>query len=168
MRKQIAVVAVAAIMAAVPVMCPVAAQATVDESIQYVSIDTLDSMSFEALLQLQTRVNAQLAEKATWKDVEVPQGVWVVGEDIPAGKWTVTCAVPDSFTTVSWGNALKDNGEDIDYRRSDRYSTSNMVGKSAFADTETYSFEVREGDYIVIEHKPAIFNQYAGKPKLGF
>lgn len=168
MRKQIAVVAVAAIMAAVPVMCPVAAQATVDESIQYVSAETLESMSFEALLQLQTRVNAQLAEKATWKDVEVPQGVWVVGEDIPAGKWTVTCADPKSYTVVSWGDVLEGNGEEINYWDANLYSVNNRVGTGSMAEMETYSFEVREGDYIVIEHKPAIFNQYAGKPKLGF
>lgn len=54
----------------------------------YAAID-LSGMSFEELLDLRAQVDAALWASDGWQEVTVPMGVYYVGEDIPAGRWTV-------------------------------------------------------------------------------
>lgn len=45
--------------------------------------------SFEELKQLQTELNLALWASEGWQKVTVPPGIYVVGEDIPEGRWTI-------------------------------------------------------------------------------
>ena len=46
----------------------------------------LSGMSFDELVALKDQINLALWNSADWQEVTVPQGVWQVGADIPAGK----------------------------------------------------------------------------------
>ena len=49
----------------------------------------LSSMSIGELRQLQQRINAEIITRAEWKEVEVPAGEWIIGEDIPEGYYSI-------------------------------------------------------------------------------
>ena len=68
----------------------------------YAAID-LSGMSFDELLELRAQVDAALWASDGWQEVDVPRGVYIVGEDIPAGKWSVRAtsdAIFQQFTSM--------------------------------------------------------------------
>lgn len=136
------------------------------------SID-LSGLSFDELVALKDRINLAIWQNEEWQEVTVPQGVWTVGEDIPAGTWTVKCSPEEHFdyAYISWGEKLSENGENISYTK--RSSTGNKVcnpNNKYYKNGEVteYSFTVQNGDYIVIQLAPVVFMPYVGKPNLGF
>lgn len=50
----------------------------------------LSDFSFEELLELQKQVNSEIISRPEWKEVKVPSGTWIVGEDIPAGFYSIS------------------------------------------------------------------------------
>ena len=83
----------------IALLIPVAAFAEVD----------LTGMSYDELVQLKDQVSLAIWESEEWQEVEVPAGVYTVGEDIPAGKWTIKAADGISVT-IEWGDLLDDSG----------------------------------------------------------
>ena len=49
----------------------------------------LSIMSYDDLVALQKAIVAEIMSRPEWKEVEVPAGTWIVGEDIPAGSYSV-------------------------------------------------------------------------------
>lgn len=127
----------------------------------------LSGMSFDELVALKDQINLAIWNSAEWQEVEVPQGVWEVGADIPAGKWTIK-AIPGGNAYIKVGNELKDGGTDVKAKYTlDIYAPDHShftEGKSLSEGTA--EFEV--GQYISINYANAIFTPYAGKPSLGF
>lgn len=133
----------------------------------------LSGMSLAELTELRQRVQLAMFETDEWQEVMVPQGVWKVGEDIPEGTWTVKCSAGQYYIIISWGERLKENGEDIDGSGRTRNSIVNYVHNPEknlykIGDPTEYTFTVKNGDYISIEIGAAIFTPFHGKPDLGF
>ena len=105
----------------------------------------LSGLSLEELQALQSQVNQALWECDGWQEVEVPVGVYKVGEDIPAGRWTVSRAY-DKYTYLRVGNAY-DNGEVHSYTFTEDLETDSNI-------------TVDDGQYIEISHYPVIFTPY--------
>lgn len=133
----------------------------------------LSGLSFDELVALKDQINLAIWNSQEWQEVTVPQGVWKVGEDIPAGTWTVTCADSWRKSIISWGQYLRATGQDIDNVYGSRYdfrvvyNPNNKNYKVGEGET-SYTFTVNVGEYIVIREAPAVFTPYAGKPSLGF
>lgn len=130
----------------------------------------LSSLTWEELLELKAAITLEQWSRDEWEEVEVPQGVWVVGEDIPAGKWTITCKTGYS-TRVKWGKYLDKSQNDVDYFKDfgDAETVYNPDWDSyRHGDVTQYTFEPPEGYYIVIDFGPATFTPFTGKPDLGF
>ena len=53
-----------------------------------VTIQT-SSLSTEELIALRKQVDEEIHSRPEWKEVEVPAGTWTVGEDIPAGSYSI-------------------------------------------------------------------------------
>jgi len=145
-----------------------------------VSAETIDlsSMSFDDLVALKDQINIAIWNSQEWQEVTVPQGVWKVGEDIPAGTWTVKCADIGRNSYMmkecdfSWGEYLSEGGQNI--RWGGRYD-SVIIYNPHHEDYKEgqlteYTFTVEDGDYIVIDaaYNKAVFTPYNGKPSLGF
>ena len=138
----------------------------------------LSGLSYDELVALKDRINLAIWNSEDWQEVTVPQGVWKVGEDIPAGTWTVRCADigRDGYMMrecdFSWGENLAKNGLAVEWKgRYDLvtiYNPNNEYYKEGYL-TE-YTFTVQNGDYIIIDgaYNKAVFTPYAGKPSLGF
>ena len=109
------------------------------------SID-LSGMSFDDLKALQEQVNTALWASDGWKEVTVPVGVYVVGSEIPAGKWTIKRAFPNEYSYFRVGQRFE-NGEVCDYSfTSDLESEINVI--------------LVEGSYIEITYFPVVFTKY--------
>ncbi len=134
-------------------------------------IEKFGSMSITQLIILKNEINLAIWNNQDWQEVTVPQGVWKVGEDIPAGHWTVKCAPGASYSNIDWGERVSESGDSISW--SGRYSVYNKIynpSKYGNADEYVYeySFAVVNGDYIKISNGSAVFMPYVGKPSLGF
>lgn len=140
----------------------------------FATAETIDlsAFSYAELVALKDQINLAIWNSQEWQEVTVPKGVWKVGEDIPAGHWTVKCAPGFQRTRVDWGEHLDDAGERIQWKG--RYSAVNYIhnpnhkGFDEYNNDAEYSFEVRNGEYIVISDGSCVFTPYAGKPDLGF
>lgn len=132
----------------------------------------LSGLSYDELVALKDRINLAIWASAEWQEVTVPQGVWEVGVDIPAGYWTITAA-EGLKAHVCWGDKLNGAKTDIDPWASDVYETGYICSPShryytPGDDRTSVSWELKAGQYIVIDSGTAVFSPYSGKPSLGF
>lgn len=131
----------------------------------------LSGMSYDELVALKDKINLALWATEEWQEVLVPQGVYQVGVDIPAGVWTIT-AVENLYSVIIYGSALCDNGWVDEY--SDVHGSYQIIidkGHKRFRENQDFSsinIELTEGFYIQIQNASAIFTTYTGRPELGF
>ena len=143
-------------------------------SVAYADYD-LRGFSLEELIKLRDQVQQAMWKTEEYQSVTVPQGVWVVGEDIPAGKWNVKCAPGEGAwmqeCTITWGGKPDSDGY-IPYSARKGEITLHDPQSSFYKEgsmTE-YILELEKGDYVSIDAKynKAVFSTYTGKPSLGF
>ena len=60
----------------------------------------LSGMSYNELMDLRTQVNNALMNSGNLKEVKVPQGVYEIGKDIPAGKWYIKDENEDRYASI--------------------------------------------------------------------
>lgn len=134
------------------------------------SID-LSTMTYDELVALKDRINLAMWQSDEWQEVTVPQGVWEVGVDIPAGHWTIKTNA--SMANITITDALDESGKDADIWTSDVYYSETVHSEDymffdAESDRAEIDFELVKGMYVIIDYGSAIFTPYAGKPSLGF
>ena len=127
----------------------------------------LSGLSFDELVALKDQINRAIWDSDQWQEVEVPQGVWEVGPDIPAGKWTIL-PKPYAATSIKIGNETKDGGTNVNMKISQTIKDKDFQLYSAESDISSWTVELEDGQYLKVDSGPAIFTPYAGKPSLGF
>lgn len=131
----------------------------------------LAGMSYDELVALREQINLAIWNSEEWEEVTVPQGTWIVGEDIPSGHWAVE-AYPGSTTLIKIGDTLQDNGKDVmsyTERFFDAYIVSPTYKNFKIGeDKTTIDFEFLDGDYVQVKSGSAVFKPYSGKPDLRF
>ena len=60
----------------------------------------LSSMSYADLLSLQQLLIKEIMSRPEWKEVTIPTGSWIIGEDIPAGFYSITGIKDSTIVTV--------------------------------------------------------------------
>lgn len=128
----------------------------------------LSGMSFDELVALKDQVQRAIWDSADWQEVTVPQGVWQVGADIPAGKWTIVCG-GKNYTDIEIADSLKDNGTKAAFPPKASamiYNTSSIVYDEG--DLKEWTVDLHDGEYVVISSADAVFMPYSGKSSLGF
>ena len=129
------------------------------------SID-LSALSWEELLDLKAAITLEQFSRDEWQEVEVPHGVYKFGEDIPAGKWTITCKT-GRCCYIEYGDTLEPHGQSLDWRAV--YDDVYLYRDSERDGERTeYTLDAKEGYYIVIDRAPATFTPLTGKRDLGF
>lgn len=140
------------------------------------SID-LDSLSFQELAALRDRIQLVMMQRDDWQEVTVPQGVYKVGEHIPAGTWIVKCN--PNFTEdmnmeeayLEWGKTLNETKTKIDYHDGiDTVYIHNPNSEYYEGGITEYILTLIDGYYLVIDPfwNSVVFAPYTGKPDLGF
>lgn len=129
----------------------------------------LSGMSFDELVALRDQLNLAIWNSQEWREVTVPAGVWIVGQDIPAGHWSIRVAAKKDFFYVSCFDALNE----IEQRPA---SGARLVqqkiaspGYSAFGEINPESADlILEDGWFFKCGGSVIFTPYTGKPDLGF
>lgn len=128
----------------------------------------LSGMSFDELVALKDQINLALWNSADWQEVTVPQGVWEVGADIPAGTWTIVCG-GKHYTSVDVADSLRENGTKATFPPK---ASANICNPDSLlfddGDLTEWTVELHAGEYVVISCADAVFMPYSGKPSLGF
>ena len=142
-------------------ICPHLALAQVD----------LSKMSYDELVKLKDQINLAIWESEDWQEVEVPQGTYQVGTDIPAGHWTITVA-GKNYIELKYGSKLANNNKDI-ANNTDDFLWEILVSERQYnfdknKDLTSYDIVMENGDFVYINAGTALFTPYSGKPDLGF
>ena len=149
-------------------LCPAALAESVD----------LSSLSFADLAALRDRCQMEMMKRDEWQEVTVPQGLWEVGAQIPAGTWVIRCADAgrDSFLmrecSLRWGKGKP--GDDFNWPWKDEkgdveiYNPNNENYKGG--QITEYVITLEAGDFLYIhpQYNKAVFTPYTGAPSLGF
>ena len=127
----------------------------------------LEGKNYDELVALKNQINMAIWNSAEWQEVEVPQGVWEVGADIPAGKWTILPGASGN-TFVKVGTEIKDGGTDVSSKSSAAIRNDNYKYYKPESDLTSWTYDFQNGEFVKIDYGSAIFTPYAGKPSLGF
>lgn len=132
----------------------------------------LSSMTYDELVTLKDKINLAIWNSQEWQEVIVPQGVWLVGKDIPEGHWSISCA-GGYCTSLRFGTCLDETGHSIDAWNTEFYFSDNVYGTDSVlfdpvTDKVITDVELKDGTYVIIQTSNAVFTPYSGKPSLGF
>lgn len=131
------------------------------------SID-LSGLSLADLVKLQERVTMAMWKTEEWQEVTVPAGLYQVGKEIPAGKWTITASPKASLATVTVGSKLDESGLSISWGGS--YESVILEGKESWlynkSSRNSWDVTLTDGLYINLE-AAMVFTPYAG-PSFSF
>ncbi len=109
------------------------------------SVFDLSGLTFEELCDLQRQVNLAIWASDKWQEVTISVGVYKVGEEIPAGKWTIKRST-NKYTYFRVGQKFE-NGKVKSYAfTSDLETKANLI--------------LEEGTYIEVSDYPVIFTPY--------
>ena len=127
----------------------------------------LSGLSFDELVALKDQINLAIWNSSEWQEVTVPQGVWEVGADIPAGKWTILpTASADTYIKV--GPETKNGGTEVNAKVLQRIKDTGYRDFDPSSDVTSWTIELEAGQFLQVDYGPCIFTPYAGKPSLGF
>lgn len=133
------------------------------------SVVHLEDMSVDQLYALRSIIDKEIRGKEESNEVIVPAGLWIVGEDIPAGKWEIH-ATDNAYNIVTIGDTLTEGGRSISLLGK-VYIVETIIGKNNWAyddgDPTYFSVELKNGYYVDIS-QAVVFRKYTGKPDLGF
>ena len=130
----------------------------------------LSKMSYDDLVELKDRINLAIWESDEWQEVEVPHGVWQVGKDIPAGRWTIRAGENCSLF-LSIGETLDSSKTSLVIDSSFSYWVLMDKNNKRFdptSDIESVTIDLQDGIYVTINEGYVIFSPYSGQPDLGF
>lgn len=121
----------------------------------------LSAMSLKDLQALEARVLAAMWASGDWQEVKVPAGVYAVGSEIPAGKWTITIT-PGNYTWIYVCTELNAYGTGA----GGHYSYDVIAAEDHYM-YDSYpivsvTVDVKAGMFIVIEDAPVLFTPYSG------
>lgn len=151
MRKLITVILILAL------ILPAAAVAEEDNEFM--------GLSYIELMGKLGKVERALWACGEWQSVDVPAGVYKIGEDIPAGHWSLSPTAYDDFYVIGYGTKLDITETSIE--------NDAIVGwwnlSSDYSNTMMHTLDVvlTEGYYLYLGHKTT-FQTYSGKPKPDF
>lgn len=89
----------------------------------------LSDMSYDDLIALQKELTKEIMSRPEWKEVKIPAGEWVVGQDIPAGIYSIVIPKGGSAVIHLWGAAIDDYDTNGGMRLSDYRHEGEDIGK---------------------------------------
>ena len=122
--------------------------------------------SLDELYQIRQQLNAEIMSRYSWKEVTVPAGFYVIGEDIPAGHWTITYS-PGNYAQVEYFMEADETGKRVRDSFTNYYYETLCDPEndlSSIAKITEIDLELKEGYFLVIYTNSVIFKPYTGRP----
>ena len=131
----------------------------------------ISDLSFDELVQLKDQINLAMWNSQEWQEVTVPIGVWVVGEDIPVGHWSISLSPNSSaqWASIVYCDRLDSSGTEAGNRYDCKiYAYLDVAAPTNDRYPQKIDLNLQPGTYIIIGHGSVVFTPYSGKPDLGF
>ena len=125
----------------------------------------VSGLSYVELMYMYGSVQRALWACEEWTSVDVPAGVYKIGESIPAGHWSIQPVKSNDFYMITYGSKLDITGASIDYDSIDGFWTIS----SDLSDSMLRQLDIvlTDGYYIELGHA-SHFIPYVGKQIPGF
>lgn len=125
----------------------------------------LSTLDQEELLDVLSAASSVLLSKSEWESVTVPAGFYVVGEDIPAGHWSISFA-PGEYAFIEYFYKTDATGKkpaDLfnDYYYEGISDPASAMG-SVYASREI-DLDLKEGWHVVVTYGSLVFKPYTGR-----
>ena len=127
------------------------------------SNNPLADYSLDELLFMRRTLDKVLFNHPDVKSVTVPEGIYKIGEDIPAGDYDII-AVSGEMSSIVYFEHLDPLG--YTYKEGEPFQWE-IVSNMPDNDVKSYHFHFDEGNYVRVSLAPAIFTTYTG-PKFTF
>lgn len=127
----------------------------------------ISGLTFDELVELREQLNLAIWQSADWQEVTVPAGTWTIGEDIPAGHWTLT-PMDNRICYVVHASALDDTGKKA--KRSDTIFSCTLISSTHAQKNDGLNqidLDLTDGTFLILDAAVTV-TPYAGKPDLGF
>lgn len=138
-------------------------------SIVMADLPDISNLSYEELVALKDQINLAMWNSQEWQEVSVPFGTYKIGEDIPAGHWTISPGISHGYFYVWYFEEPNEFGRPV--KPLTKYVNQALATEDFHAFDEEYihsvDFDMKEGWYFYTE-QTVIFTPYSGKPDLGF
>ena len=137
----------------------------------FADLPDISNLTYYELVALKDQINLAMWNSQEWQEVTVPQGVWVVGEDIPIAHWTISLSPSASakWASIEYCDLLNEAGTDAGNQfYCNIYDYLNVGSSDNDRYPQTIHIDLKPGTYIIIGNAPVVFTPYSGKPNLGF
>lgn len=114
----------------------------------------LFSLSYYELIALRNSIDALIWGSDEWKEATVPAGVYIVGEDIPSGKWTIRMSDKQTAYGIC---AFAVYGSPDDF-----YNSNGCVSNAYIQADAPYTANIIDGQLVNITGESVIFQPYTG------
>ncbi len=130
----------------------------------YAGLPDITGLSLTELDTLRKNISKEILSRSQWGEVTVKAGFYVVGEDIPAGHWTITC--PKEYSIVEYFSKTDETGRNADIFDGAYYS-ANMGAPGnqleSLYSLQEIDLELKEGYYVSIMLSPVVFKPFTGR-----
>ncbi len=137
--------------------------------ISFADFPDISGLSYDELVQLKDQINLAIWNSNEWQEVTVPGGTWKIGEDIPAGHWSIRLAAKHDYAYIYYFEEPDEFGKPYARGTKHLYQAIATEDWNVFENEYIHSYDIdmKDGWYFYCE-KSTIFTPYAGKPDLGF
>lgn len=109
---------------------------------------------------------AEILARSEQKSVTVQPGFYVIGEDIPAGHWTIKYGAEDSCSVIIYFTKANETGRAPDLLGGDFYQVNIGGPKNILPDLYNQSetdLELKSGYFLSIDYGPVVFEPFTGR-----
>lgn len=135
--------------------------------VSFADLPDLSSYTLSELHDIYASLRSEILSRSQWESVTVPVGFYVVGEDIPAGHWSIryapgeVCLIEYFLKTDDTGKRPADTSSDYYYEGvCDPELQSTYV---TYRLTE-FDLDLKEGYHVVVNYGPCVFEPFTGRP----
>lgn len=121
----------------------------------------LTGMSYDDLVTLQQQVTKAIMMTNEWQEVTVPAGVYVVGREIPAGRWHIE-PVAGSTGWAGIGYKINDAKTELAYPYTRQVISHPNASYYEYNKVSSVDYELENGMYVVLEGTSFVFTPYSG------
>lgn len=134
--------------------------------VAFADLPDLSIFTMDELHELQAKIRHEIISRSQWAEVTVPVGYYVIGEDIPAGHWTLRYA-PGEVSLVE----IFHNADVTGLRPADALGDYVYFGVgdpenplSSVYENQQIDITLVDGYHFNVNYGPVIFEPFTGRP----
>lgn len=120
----------------------------------------VSGLSYDELVDLVNKAQYEMMKTDKWEEVVVPEGIYIIGRDIPAGRWTISAPPKVYVIYVYVGKTMYDEFSVNFDSMTGLHGTQYSLYKEG--DTSSITYDLKDGMILQIKSGSGIFTPYTG------